>query len=259
MRQETVRARGAEMAVFHLSGGGSSTAPLLVWAHGWGHTHGNLLPLAETMRTARSALVDFPGFGASPLPPGVWGTADYADACADWLVELPPGRRIWIGHSFGCRVGLQLAARHPEMIDALFLIAAAGLQPRRSPKQKLRLTARRWAFRLARSLVPEGPARERLRRRFGSADYASAGPLRPILSKTVSEDLTEVARRVRCPTVLVYGDNDRETPPETGERLRALIPDSRLYLLRGFDHWNVLTEGRHQVAHRLAEFVESLA
>jgi pimeloyl-ACP methyl ester carboxylesterase len=258
VRQEKVCVRSAELAVFHLNGDVGREEPQLVWAHGWGHTHANLLPLAEAMRPAHSALIDFPGFGASPLPPGVWGTADYADACADWLARLPPGRRLWIGHSFGCRVGLQLAARHPEAIAGLFLIAAAGLQPRRSLTQRLRLLSRRWTFRLARSFVPEGPARERLRHRFGSADYVRAGPLRPILSKTVSEDLTEVAGRVRCPTVLVYGDQDRETPPDIGERLRALIPDTRLYLLRGFDHWNVLTEGRHQVTHRLAEFVETI-
>lgn len=258
VRQETVRVRGAEIAVYHLDDDAPSAAPLLVWAHGWGHTHANLLPLAEAMRPATSALIEFPGFGASPLPPGLWGTADYADACAEWLASLQPGRRVWIGHSFGCRVGLQLATRHPDAVDGLFLIAAAGLAPRRSPEQRLRLVARRWAFLLARGLVPEGPARERLRRRFGSADYANAGPLRPILSKAVSEDLTEVARRVRCPTELVYGERDRETPPELGERLQALIPNARLHVLRGFDHWSVLTEGRHQIAHRLAEFLEAI-
>ena len=256
MTREKVCVRGAEMAVFHLESDSAADKPLLIWAHGWGHTHANLLPLAEAMRpSSASALIDFPGFGASPLPPGVWGTADYADAVAEWLARLPPGRRLWVAHSFGCRVGLQLAARHAEAVDGLFLIAAAGLQPRRSLKARLRLAARRSAFRLMRGVVPEGPARERLRRHFGSADYARAGPLRPILAKTVVEDLSDAAQQVRCPTVLVYGDQDRETPPEMGERLRALIPDSRLYLLRGFDHWNVLTEGRHQLAHRLAEFV----
>ena len=246
------------MAVFYLDSNSRAAAPLLVWAHGWGHTHANLLPVAEAMQSSgRSVLLDFPGFGASPLPREAWGTAEYADACAEWLGTLPPGRRIWIAHSFGARVGLQLAARHSEAIDGLFLIAAAGLQPRRSLKARLRLAARRAVFRVARSMVPEGPARERLRQRFGSADYARAGPLRPILSKTVAEDLSEAAERVRCPTALVYGEQDRETPPEMGERLQALIPGSRLYVLRGFDHWNVLTEGRHQLTHRLAEFVES--
>jgi pimeloyl-ACP methyl ester carboxylesterase len=59
--------------------------------------------------------------------------------------------------------------------------------------------------------------------------------------------------------VLVYGDRDTETPPELGTRLNGLMPRSRLVVLRGFDHWNVLTEGRHQIAHRLGEFLEEVA
>src|SRR5207248_1741690 len=175
----------------------------------------------------------------SPLPPGPWGTADYADAMAEWLTGCGAARRVWIGHSFGSRVGLQLAARHPELVQGLFLIAAAGLPPQRSPTARIRFAARRW--------------------RFGSADYRQAGAMRPILVKAVSENLSEAARAVRCPTVLVYGEHDRETPPDIGERLRHLIPDAQLHVLRGFDHWNVLTEGQHQVTHRLSDFLERLS
>src|SRR5947208_2632130 len=202
---EAVRVCGADVALFRLEGDSPAGAVELIWAHGWGHTHQNMLPLAQAMRrSARSILIDFPGFGASPLPPGPWGTADYADAMAEWLGALPPARRIWIGHSFGCRVGLQLAARHPEILAGLVLIAAAGLPPQRTPRARARLTARRWAFRLARQFTQEGPARERLRQRFGSADYRAAGALRPVLVKAVGEDLTASARAVGGPAVLVY-------------------------------------------------------
>ena len=260
MNRTTVRVHGAELAVFEPGGDSAAAAPLLIWAHGWGHTHRNLLPLAEaTRRRAKSILLDLPGFGAAPPPQGAWGTEDYADAVARWLASRKAERRVWIGHSFGCRVGLQLAARHPELIDGLFLIAAAGLPRHRSLSERARGAARRWAFRLARRLTPEGAARDRLRARFGSFDYARAGPLRPILVKAVNEDLTDVARSVRCPTMLVYGDRDSETPPEIGTRFNGLIPRSRLIVLRGFDHWSVLTDGRHQIEQRLSEFLEQFA
>ena len=260
MTPETVEAGGTELALFRVAGDSPAGAPLLVWAHGWGHTHRALLPLAEAMRRrAPSILLDLPGFGASPPPPGAWTTADYADAIAEWLGRLPAGRRIWVAHSFGTRVGLQLAARHPELLAGLFLIAAAGLPPRRALGARLRVAARRWAFRLLRRLTAEGPARERLRERFGSADYRQAGALRRVLVKAVGEDLTAAARAVRCPVVLLYGDGDRETPLELGMRFNALIPQSRLVVLRGFDHWTVLTEGRHQIVQRLGEFMEQLA
>lgn len=260
MNGETVRVRGTEFAVFRLEGDSAAAPVELIWAHGWGQTHAALLPLAEAMRrAARSVLIDLPGFGASPLPPGPWSTADYADAVAEWLGALAPVRRIWIAHSFGCRVGLQLASRHPEALGGLFLIAAAGLPSRRSISAQARVVSRRWAFRLARSFTPEGPARDRLRARFGSADYRAAGDLRPILVRAVGEDLTAVARAVPCPAVLVYGDQDRETPPEIGVRLNRLMPGSRLVVLRGFDHWTVLTEARHQIVQRLSEFLEQFA
>jgi pimeloyl-ACP methyl ester carboxylesterase len=55
---------------------------------------------------------------------------------------------------------------------------------------------------------------------------------------------------------LAYGEQDRDTPPEFGERYNRLIPGSRLIVLRGFDHLNILTDGRHQITQRLTEFVE---
>ena len=258
MNTAQVQVNGSTLALFCLDG--DSAAPVeLVWAHGWGHNHANLLPLAEAMRPrGRSILLDLPGFGASPMPPEAWSTADYADMAAAWLTGRKPAQRIWIAHSFGARIGLQLAARHPELVQGLFLIAAAGLPPKRSLAARAKLAGRRWAYWVARQFAPQGTARERLRKRFGSADYRAAGALRPILVKAVREDLSEVARTLRCRTMLVYGDQDRETPPEIGERLNRLIPGSRLVILRGFDHWTVLTEGRHQIVHRLGEFLEQL-
>jgi pimeloyl-ACP methyl ester carboxylesterase len=260
MRQRSVAVRGAELALFEPAEI-SAAGPLLVWAHGWGQSHRDLLPLAQTMRrSGHSILLDLPGFGVAPPPPQPWGTADYADAIAEFLAETPAARRVWIAHSFGCRIGLQVAARHPELLVGVFLIAVPGLPPHRSLPQRARLAARRWAFRITDTLTPEGQARDRLRQRFGSADYRAAGPrMRPILVKAVSENLSEAARAVRCPTMLVYGDRDSETPLDIGERLGRLIPRSRLVVLRGFGHLDIVTEGRHQVAQLLGEFLETVA
>jgi pimeloyl-ACP methyl ester carboxylesterase len=260
LQRHDISAGGCEFAAYRLAGTGSAEAPQLIWGHGWGHSHAALAPLAHAMRQrGDSWLVDFPGFGASPLPPGPWGTEDYADAMAEWIASLSGGKkRIWVGHSFGCRVGLQLAARHPDAVQALFLIAAAGLQPHRSLWTRARRMPRRLAFRTLRAMTSEGPARDRLRERYGSSDYRNAGAMRPVLVKAVNEDLSDAARRIRVPVVLVHGDDDTESPPEIAARLHALIPGSRLHMLRGFDHWSILGDGRHQVTHLLGELLESL-
>lgn len=235
-----------------------STQVRLVWGHGWGQSGAAFRPLAEALASlAPSTLLDFPGFGASPIPPTTWSTADYADATAAWLRESFSGEQIiWLGHSFGGRVGLQLASRHPQLISAMVLIAAAGLQRRRSLPEKLRISAKRAFFKTAKRLLPEGPQLDRLRQRMGSADYRNAGAMRPILSRVVSEDLTTVASSVRTPTLLIYGRNDTETPPDFGERLHRLIPGSELAILDNYGHLTILDEGRHQVALRIRRFLE---
>jgi pimeloyl-ACP methyl ester carboxylesterase len=228
-----------------------------VWAHGWGQDHRAFLPLAESWQSSTFNIVlDFPGFGVSPRPASDWGTAEYADACAAFLATLPAGRRLWIGHSFGCRVGLQIAARHPECIDALFLVAAAGLQRKRSPLTALKVKSKVALYKFLRAL-PMGD-KDRLRERFGSADYRAAGEMRGILTKVVNEDLSEVARHIHCPVRLVFGSADTETPPELGRRLAELIPDAQYIQLDGLDHYSVLVAGRHQTALQLKQFADAL-
>src|SRR5262245_49964737 len=83
---------------------------LMVWGHGWGQNRAAFMPLATALpRLATHLLLDFPGFGRSRVPPGPWGTEDYADAVAELISGRREGKKvIWIGHSFGARVGLQL-------------------------------------------------------------------------------------------------------------------------------------------------------
>ncbi len=249
---------GTQLAVTEI-GIPQENRPHLVWGHGWGQSGAALVPLAETMKAfASSSLIDFPGFGKSPSPPDSWGTAKYADFLAEWMARLPAGHLVWIGHSFGGRVGIQIAARHPKLLRGMVLIAAAGLPRRRTLPQTVGLHLRKAAFKTARRFTREGPQLDRLRQRFGSADYRAAGAMRPIFTRVVAEDLSEQAKAVKCPALLIYGTADTETPPEIGERFKALIPDSELVLLAGFNHLSVLSEGRHQVALRIRKFLETV-
>ena len=232
----------------------------LVWGHGWGQSAAALAPMAETLKPfASSSLIDFPGFGNSANPPETWGTADYADAVAEWMRQLSAAKFVWVGHSFGGRVGIQLSARHPDLVSGLVLIASAGLRRKRTFSERLRLSLRRTAFKTARRFVREDEQLERLRQKFGSSDYRSAGAMRPVFTRVVAEDLTEQAKAIQCPALLIYGTKDTDTPPEMGHRLNALIARSELVLLDGFNHLSVLTAGRHQVVLRIRKFLEQLS
>jgi pimeloyl-ACP methyl ester carboxylesterase len=252
--------RRAPSLLLDLPGFGASPPPPIAWSTAdYADAAAEWLTALAAAQTPSPASGGGRGWGPSdgglhrphPDPPPPAGEGN--------VRAVAPRRRIWVAHSFGCRVGLQLAARHPDAVAGLFLVAAPGLPPTRSPWRRGRMLARLWAYRLLRQLTPEGPARERLRARFGSSDYLQASPLmRQVLVKAVNEDLSGTAQRIRVPVVLVYGDRDQDAPPDIGRRLESLIPRARLVVLRGFGHLDILTDGRHQLIQRLGEFVEQV-
>ncbi|MEM7651414.1 MAG: alpha/beta fold hydrolase, partial [Pseudomonadota bacterium] len=186
------------------------------------------------------------------------GTQDYADAMAAHIQSQTDEKVVWVGHSFGCRVGIQLAVRHPDLIAGLCLIAGAGLKRKRPLWHRLYFGARIKLFKALKKLIPLGLSQDWLYTKFGSADYKSAGALRQILVKTVNEDLSDIAQNVSCPTLLIYGEKDTETPPEMGEHFSKLIPNSKLIVMDGFDHYSILTSAQHQVAHRIQKFIKEI-
>src|SRR5690554_2050299 len=116
---------------------GKGPAPAVIFAHGWARTHRDFIPAAESLSGhMASLLVDLPGFGETPRPPEGWTTADYADHMAGFIREHVDGPIVYVGHSFGARVGLRLAVRHPELLSGLVLVAGAGLPTQRPALQR---------------------------------------------------------------------------------------------------------------------------
>lgn len=237
---------------------GPETGPIVMWAHGWGQDHTAFLPLAQSLENSgQHIMIDFPGFGQSPVPPDAWGTEQYADAMANFIRQGAAGPVIWVGHSFGCRVGLRMAAKYPDLIAGLFLIAAAGIPRKRPIHKKIYLKARIAAFKLAKKLIPYGLSEEKLYKMFGSSDYRNAGPLRQIFVKTVNENQSSIAARIKKPVTLAYGTEDTETPLEIGQRFHKLIKGSEMLRFEGLNHYTILTNGRHQVAPYLKRFIKT--
>jgi pimeloyl-ACP methyl ester carboxylesterase len=47
---------------------------------------------------------------------------------------------------------------------------------------------------------------------------------------------------IKSPTLLVWGANDADTPPESGEKMRKLIPDSSLVVLENAGHFSYIDQ-----------------
>ena len=131
---------------------GRGDRPEIVFAHGWARSHHDFIPVAEALIAQhRSILIDLPGFGATPRPEEGWDTKQYADFAAEFIREKIGAPVVWVGHSFGDRVGMRLGVHHPEVLKGLVLVAAAGIRlDRRTAWQRLRGRWRSAEFRRLR-------------------------------------------------------------------------------------------------------------
>jgi pimeloyl-ACP methyl ester carboxylesterase len=207
----------------------------LILLHGWGKTKEILRPLAELLAHGyRVGLLDLPGFGKTEAPAEPWGTEQYAE----WVAaQIPPSCNL-LGHSLGARIAIQLAHRHPDRIKRLILVGAAGLRTR-SFKRRVRLNAIRALRTGVRALdrtLRLGIESSWYRPRFGSRDYNQAGAMRPTLVRIVNEDLAPLLPQISHPSLLLWGTQDPETPPEMGRRMASALPASQLIWMEGKGH-----------------------
>jgi pimeloyl-ACP methyl ester carboxylesterase len=233
----------------------------LIWLHGWGQSLECFLPLAKLFeREGQNFLFDLPGFGKTPMLESGAGTEDYAKALIPQLEKLPLRPRIIIGHSFGCRVATQLAFMRPDLMDGVIYIAGAGVKRKRSVGFKLRAKYLKTLGKIA-GLV-DRIFRVKLRvayaQKFGSADYKNAGEMRATFVSVVNEDLAERASKITHPALLIYGDEDNETPPEMGEKYNSVMPNSSLKVLKGYGHLDILSHGAHQCQNHINKFLKGV-
>jgi pimeloyl-ACP methyl ester carboxylesterase len=219
--------------------------PAVLALHGWRRTHEDFVAVLGPTSPggALDAVApDLPGFGATPAPDRGWGSEEYAASLIPLLEHHRPDARpvVVLGHSFGGRVAVTLAARRPDLVAGVVLSGAPVLPlpggPRRSPKRYRAVRGLRRA-----GLVPESVL-ERARQRFGSEDYrAATGVMREIMVRLVSERYDEHLAALSGPVELVWGDDDPAAPLAIAEGLTDVVAGAHLVVCPGAGHLTPLT------------------
>jgi pimeloyl-ACP methyl ester carboxylesterase len=242
---------------------GEPSSRHILFLHGWGGTRESLRGLATLFQhTHRVHLLDLPGFGEAPVPPDSWGTIEYADLVQQYLLDKVGGTVVLVGHSFGGRVTIRLASRRLSQIRDIVLLGVPGLPQPALSRTRIRRVCIRTLRRLliaAKPILGDRGLRWHTDR-FGSKDYQAAGALRPILIRTVNEDLTESAKSIACPALLVWGSDDRETPPWLATRYAELLGDkATLTVLPHKDHHLYTGTGAHLIGEKMRAWLEARA
>ena len=121
------------------SGAGDNVIVIL---QGWGTNMVAYDSVAACVNTKyRVIQLDFPGFGDSDEPRDPWAVEDYARFMVKFMDALHIEKASLIGHSYGGRVIIRLAARPslPFEISNIVLIDSAGILPKKTWKQKLKI------------------------------------------------------------------------------------------------------------------------
>ena len=219
----------------------------LVFLHGWGQNIDMMKPLADKIKNNRVIIVDLPGFGDSPEPNEIWTMYDYADMIHELLDSLKVSNPILIGHSFGGKISLIYASKYE--INKLILFGSPF-------KQNIKKLSTKTKILKSLKKIPglnklEGFAKKHI----GSRDYKAASPfMRQILVEHVNLDITEEVKKIKCPTIIIWGSQDAEVPIEDAYDLEKLISDAAVIEYPGCSHYAYL-ENLGQTANIIKNFI----
>lgn len=208
--------------------------PLLI-LHGWGSKSDNWQRVGEllSLRGMRVIIPDLPGFGASDWPKAAWSLDDYCDFIEEFVKILNLEKFSLLGHSFGGSLSIKCSLKFPEKIERLFLVSAACFR-RRSIKKRI-------LFVIAKVLKIFSfiPFSRKTFYRFivKKSDYPyTQGVMKDIYLKAIETDLTDLLRRIKVPTVIIWGEKDDITPLNQSRIISQKIKNSQLRIIPKAGH-----------------------
>lgn len=229
---------GAPMLLLHGGGPGADS---------WSNFRGNVEALSENHRLL---LVDMPGFGGSDKvmieAPALTRVARLLKGLLD---QLGIESADVLGNSRGGQVGLKLAIDNPSLVRRLALIGSMpGMQSVMVPMPAQAVAMIRDYYR------GDGPSLEKMRTLMTTMVYdpglitdemvearyrASLDPevvaMRGALPPT--ENLEGELHKIVCPTLIIWGQDDRAGALDVGLMMLRRIPDARMHIFGRCGHW----------------------
>ncbi len=240
----------------------AGAGPAIVLLHGWQMSwHSWSLQIETLAGNHRVVAIDFPGFGASEPGPGHVTIPRYAETVLAVCDQLGLDRVILIGNSLGGFVATEIALTCPHRVEALVLVAAAGMSRRfLLPKALIRHPVGVVATRLLFDPAVH-PLLARLQRigcRAGSrlvlrATFHDHRRISPQLTRSLLAGLgcpaghsaaqacarhesRHLLHRLDCPTLIVWGAADRLQSVRNAGRYAAAISNARLRIYPDTGH-----------------------
>ncbi|MBE7074482.1 MAG: alpha/beta hydrolase [Clostridiales bacterium] len=201
-----------------------------VFLHGWGGSVKSFDFICKYLNINFTALfIDFPPFGNSESPKQDYTIFDYAELTLAIMRENNFNKPIIVGHSFGGRVAIILAAGN--YAKKLVLVNSAGLKPKRNLK---------YYFRVIKNKVYK---KLHIKKQLGSKDYiALSNNMKKTFVNIVTTFLDKYVININVPTLIFWGKQDKETPVYMAKRFNKLIKNSQLVIVKKAGHFSYIND-----------------
>lgn len=232
--------------VFEDKGINPSSRPLLI-LHGWMAKIEAMAPIYQYFRKSRKIIIlDFPGQGGkSDILKETWGVPEYGEMVKALLEKLNIKKCDVIGHSFGGRVIIYLSSKYKSLFNKIVLTDAAGVKPKANLKKLSKIYSYKFAKFILKLVMPKEKYEEKLkemRKKNSSSDYAmlNSDVMRETFKKVINLDLTNRLKEIEQPTLLIWGENDKDTPLYMAKIMEKNIKDSGIVVLENAGHFSYL-------------------
>lgn len=213
---------------------GNNNGQSIVLLHGWGQNIDMMKPIGDRFKNDFDIIIfDLPGFGSSSEPPKFFSCFDYVELLHQALMELGVDNPIIVGHSFGGKLGLIYASKYS--VKKLVCLASPFCKEIQKVTMKVRL------LKFMKKIPIVNKLEGFVKKHMGSTDYRNAsGVMRDILVGHVNLDITEDVKKIKCPTLLIWGTSDEAVSIERAYQLEKLIKDAGLVVYDGCTHYAYL-------------------
>ncbi|MFA5318567.1 MAG: alpha/beta hydrolase [Patescibacteria group bacterium] len=230
---------------------GNPQTPVLLFLHGWRSEGKIWQSVMAHFSEYNIYAIDFPGFGASDIPKKDFYLQDYADIVEGFIKKNNLENIIIIGHSFGGRVGIKLSSNNPQYLKKLVLVDSAGIIIKKNNFKKIIAKLVKPIFKLPFM----SPVRVKIYQSMGAEDYLATPKLKQTFVNIINENLTALLPKVKIPTLLIWGDKDRDTPLEYAHIIEQRITGSKLVVLENAGHFSFLDKEKEFI-NNLQNFLE---
>ncbi len=224
--------------------------------HGWAYSKEKWNPFLRLleMKGFNPYLLSIPGLTEKNTQ--VWDINDYTN----WLYEILKKEKdkvILLGHSNGGRIALALALKYPEKLSRLILIDSAGIY-HNNLSLKIKRAIFKTAAKTGKKILPLEKGGSLLYALTRESDYKNASPnMKKTMLNLINADRNLNTSKIKVPTIIIWGENDRTTPLSDGKLLNTKIVNSKLYIVNAAGHAPQFTNTKQVISIIARQFKNS--